>query len=72
MSKLYQCAKGCGSIEETDEKKVPTCCDVEMVEISEDEIAACGSCCHCCGGCGMEEDEEVEEAEEVKESSDKK
>jgi hypothetical protein len=57
MSKLYQCAKGCGSIEETDEKKAPECCGEAMVEISEDEIFGCSGCCHCCGGCGTEEDE---------------
>lgn len=69
MSKLYKCAKGCGSIEETDEVKVPVCCAVPMVPISEDEVFGCGGCCHCCGGCGAEEDEEVEE---TKEASDKK
>lgn len=69
MSKLYKCAKGCGSIEETDKNEVPTCCDVAMVEINEDEIFGCSGCCHCCSGCGPEEDEEVEE---VKESSEKK
>lgn len=66
MSKLYQCAKGCGSIEETDEVKAPVCCGVDMVEISEDEIVGCGGCCHCCGGCGMEDDEEVEDVSEKK------
>lgn len=62
MSKLYRCAKGCGSIEETDKKTVPVCCGAAMVEITEDEIFGCGGCCQCCGGCG--EEEEVEEPEE--------
>lgn len=62
MNKLYKCAKGCGSVEETDKKEVPTCCGVAMVPITEDEIFGCGGCCHCCHGCGA--DEEVEEVTE--------
>lgn len=55
--KLYKCAKGCGSIEETDRSEMPFCCGVEMVEISEDEIFGCGGCCSCCGaGCGFQEE----------------
>ncbi|MDD3006108.1 MAG: hypothetical protein PHX30_00785 [Candidatus Pacebacteria bacterium] len=61
MSKLYKCAKGCGSIEETDEKQIPACCGVDMVEISEDEVFGCGGCCSCCGGCGTGEDEDVKD-----------
>jgi len=60
MTKLYKCAKGCGSIEETDEKETPVCCGVSMVEISEDEIFGCGCCCHGCAGCGTVAEEDAE------------
>ncbi len=66
MTKLYKCAKGCGSVEETDKNEAPVCCGVAMVEISEDEIFGCGCCCHCCAGCGADEDEGEEETEEKK------
>lgn len=59
MSKLFKCAKGCGSIEETDKSEVPTCCGVAMVEVSEDEVFGCGGCCHCCAGCASEGEEEA-------------
>lgn len=56
MTKLYKCAKGCGSIEETDNEEIPTCCGVKMEEISEDEVFGCAGCCACCGGCGSDND----------------
>lgn len=51
-NKIYRCAKGCGSIEETNTAEVPMCCGVSMEEIAEDEIFGCGGCCSACGGCG--------------------
>lgn len=57
MTKLYKCAKGCGSIEETDKDEIPTCCGVSMQEISEDEVFGCGGCCSGCHGCGFESDD---------------
>lgn len=66
MTKLFQCAKGCGSVEETDKEEVPTCCGAAMVEVSEDEVFGCGGCCHCCAGCGAEEEEVAEEPEAKK------
>jgi len=67
MSKLYTCAKGCGSVEETDSKKVPTCCGCAMVEISEDQIFGCGGgCCSCCAGCGPVEDVEAKKVSATK------
>ncbi|MDF1498707.1 MAG: hypothetical protein P1P85_05160 [Patescibacteria group bacterium] len=55
MSKLYKCAKGCGSIEENDKEKVPTCCGVEMIEINEEELFSCPGCSGCHTGCHGEE-----------------
>ena len=52
MSKLYKCAKECGSIEEGDEEKVPTCCDEKMVETNEEELFSCPGCAGCHSGCG--------------------
>lgn len=51
-NKLYKCAKGCGSIEETDAQETPVCCGAAMEEISEDEVFGCGGCCSACGACG--------------------
>lgn len=61
MTKLYKCAKGCGSIEETDKDQIPVCCGVPMAEISEEELGGCAGCCHCCHGCGVEEETEEED-----------
>lgn len=57
MSKLYKCAKDCGSIEEGDDDKKPVCCEVEMIEIKEEELFGCAGCCAgCSSGCGITED----------------
>jgi hypothetical protein len=64
MTKLYKCAKGCGSIEETDKNEIPVCCDAPMQEISEDEIVGCGGCCAGCGGCGFDFAEDSDDAKE--------
>ncbi|MFA7169700.1 MAG: hypothetical protein WC178_02495 [Candidatus Paceibacterota bacterium] len=66
MTKLYKCAKGCGSIEETEKNEIPVCCGANMVEISEDEVFGCAGCCSCCSGCGSDEEEIDEEIEEKK------
>ena len=56
MSKLYKCAKNCGSVEENDnekdDNKIPACCGVPMVEIKEDELFGCAGCCSRCKSCG--------------------
>ena len=52
MSKLYKCAKGCGSIEEGDDQKIPVCCDEKMVETNEEELFRCHGCSGCFAGCG--------------------
>ncbi|MCK4799429.1 hypothetical protein KAS31_00445 [Candidatus Parcubacteria bacterium] len=59
MSKIYKCAKNCGSIEESDSDKVPVCCGVPMTEIKEEELFGCSGCCsRCSAGCGDGEDNE--------------
>jgi len=56
MSKLYKCAKGCGSVEESDDEKIPTCCDEPMKETNEEELFGCPSnCSGCHGSCGGNE-----------------
>ena len=53
MSKLYKCAKNCGSVEESDSEKIPTCCEVPMIEVKEEEdLFGCAGCCSRCAGCG--------------------
>jgi len=52
MSKIYKCAKGCGSIEESDNEKIPTCCDEPMKETTEEELFSCPGCAGCHTGCG--------------------
>ena len=57
MSKLYKCAKGCGSIEEND-GEAPVCCDEKMIEIKEEDLFGCAGCCGRCNtGCGSSEEE---------------
>ncbi len=51
MSKIYMCSKNCGSIEETDSKKAPVCCGVEMREVNEEELFSCPGCAGCHVGC---------------------
>jgi hypothetical protein len=57
MSKLYKCAKNCGSIEETSESNTPVCCGVKMVEIDEEDIFSCPGCAGCHMGCDGLKDE---------------
>lgn len=52
MTKLYKCAKNCGSIEEIQDNKIPTCCGLEMTEIKEEELFGCPGCAGCDLGCG--------------------
>jgi len=58
MTKLYKCAKNCGSIEEMKDKKVPTCCGLKMIEVKEEELYSCPGCSGCSAGCGVLKDEE--------------
>ncbi|MCK5491422.1 MAG: hypothetical protein KAI67_06315 [Candidatus Pacebacteria bacterium] len=55
MSKLYKCAKECGSIEESDNEKIPTCCEEPMKETTEEELFSCPGCSDCHGSCGISE-----------------
>ena len=54
MSKIYKCAKNCGSVEESDSDKAPICCGISMIEVKEDEeLFGCAGCCsRCDAGCG--------------------
>ncbi|MCK4891478.1 MAG: hypothetical protein KAS78_02300 [Candidatus Pacebacteria bacterium] len=57
MSKLYRCAKGCGSIEENNSGQKSVCCEVEMIEIKEEDLFGCVGCCgRCDTGCGDEKE----------------
>jgi hypothetical protein len=55
MPKLYKCLK-CGSVEENDSNKKPACCEVEMVEVGEEELFSCPGCAGCYVGCGGKEE----------------
>jgi hypothetical protein len=59
MSRLYKCAKNCGSIEETNEDNIPVCCGMEMVEVGEEDIFSCPGCAGCQAGCGSLRDDEA-------------
>lgn len=52
MSKLYKCAKNCGSIEEMQDDKIPACCGCKMMEIKDEELFGCPGCAGCDLGCG--------------------